>query len=453
MKYSTTSLPRHPHSPDAERDILGAVLVDSEVLEAVGQVLSPSDFFVSAHRRIFSVMQDLAAAGKPVELNVLCDALSDDLEVCAAGGPAFIASLGDGVHRNAPITHWARMVHDAAILRRAAYAGEALTKAALEPHAKVEEVEKHIQALTRSFCTSLGGNVYGVLASEVKPEHVEWLWVGRIPLGKITIMDGDPGLGKSALTLDIAARITTGSPMPDGSPGVDGGVVILNAEDDEADTIVPRLNAMSADLTRVRILKMLRGSDGERQPEIPGDLTAIERAVKSVDAKLIIIDPLMAFLASTTNSFRDQDIRRALAPLATMSQRARAAALVVRHLNKNTQGNALYRGGGSIGIIGAARSGLLVAHDPDDETGNSRILAPTKSNLGPTATSLCYSIQPHRMSIKVSWSGESAHHAAALLAVPGGEEGRTAIDEACEFLRTILEDGAMSAKDMAAPNP
>ncbi|PYT27617.1 MAG: hypothetical protein DMG58_20015 [Acidobacteria bacterium] len=102
------------------------------------------------------------------------------------------------------------------------------------------------------------------------------------------------------------------------------------------------------------------GSDGERQPEIPGDLAPIERTAKSVDAKLIIIDPLMAFLASATNSFRDQDIRRALAPLATMSQRTRAAVLVVRHLNKNSEGNALYRGGGSIGIIGAARSGLLV---------------------------------------------------------------------------------------------
>ena len=155
----------------------------------------------------------------------------------------------------------------------------------------------------------------------------------------------------------------------------------------------------------------------------------------------------MAFLASATNSFRDQDIRRALAPLATMSQRTRAAVLVVRHLNKNSEGNALYRGGGSIGIIGAARSGLLVGRDPDDETGKSRILASTKNNLGPTTTSLCYSIQPHGMSIKVSWSGESAHHAAALLAVPGGEEGRTTIDEACEFLRAILEDGALSAKD------
>jgi hypothetical protein len=439
---------RLPSHPEIERSILGAVIVDVDnvVLEAVKQVMSPSDFFVAAHRRIFSVMEDLAASGRPIELNMLCGFLVDDPEVRAAGGTPFIASLGDGVHRNAPVTHWARMVHDAAVLRRAAYAGESLTNAALEPHAKAEEVIQHAQILATSFGTSLGG-IYGMLASEIQPEHVEWLWDGRIPLGKITILDGDPGLGKSALTLDITARITKGSPMPDGSAGVKGGVLVLNAEDDEADTIVPRLIAMDADLSQVRIMKTIPGSDGERQPEIPGDLSAVERAANSVHAKLIIIDPLMAFLASTTNSFRDQDIRRALAPLAIMCQRARAAALVVRHLNKNTEGNALYRGGGSIGIIGAARSGLLVARDPDDESGSSRILASTKSNLGPSTVSLRYSIQPHGMSIKVCWSGESAHHAAALLAVPGGEEGRTAVDEACEFLRTILEDGAMSAKD------
>jgi hypothetical protein len=249
------------------------------------------------------------------------------------------------------------------------------------------------------------------------------------------------------MTLDIAARITTGSPMPDGSPGVSGGVLILNAEDDEADTIIPRLMAMNADLTRVRILKTFRGSEGERQPEIPGDLAAIERAARSVDAKLVIIDPLMAFLAGTTNSFRDQDVRRALAPLAAMAERTGAAALIVRHLNKNLEGSPLYRGGGSIGIIGAARSGLLVARDPDDETWQGRVLACTKSNLGPSTISLGYSIQPHGASIRVCWSGPSAHQAASLLAVPGGEEGRTAIDEACEFLRTILENGAMSAKD------
>jgi hypothetical protein len=292
--------------------------------------------------------------------------------------------------------------------------------------------------------------VFGILASEVKPRTVQWLWRGRIPLGKITDFSGDPGLGKSATILDIAARITTGSSMPDGSVVASGGVLVLNAEDDEADTIVPRLTTMNADLTRVRILKTLPGEDGgHRQPEIPGDLAAIERAARSVDAKLIIIDPLMAFLSGATNSWKDQDVRRALAPLAGLAECLGVAIVIVRHLTKNSaEGNPLYRGGGSIGIIGAARSGLLAANDPDDPTGQSRLIASTKSNLGPLPPSLRYVIEPCGESIHVRWCGESEYRAAALLAVPADEEEVTAVEEAAGFLRAILEDGAVSAKEI-----
>jgi len=443
------SLPPLPQRPETERELLGGLLVDPTALEAVGQIVSASDFFVPAYRRIFACMQSLSATGKPVKLHTIWDALAQDLEVKHAGGLALISSLSDLVHRNAPVTHWAKIIRDSAILRRAAYAGESLSRAALEPHAKPDEVAKLAHALSASLGASTSDSVLGILASEVSPEHVTWLWPSRIPLAKITVLDGDPGLGKSVLTLDIAARITKGRPMPDGSTGIEGGVLVLNAEDGSADTIVARLLAMGADLKRVRILKTLPSSEGERQPEIPGDLVEIERAAESIKAKLIIVDPLMAFLAPETNSFRDQDVRRALAPLANAAERTGAAVWVVRHLNKNAEGNSIYRGGGSIGIIGAARSGLLVARDPDDSSGQSRILALTKGNLGPSCSSLRYSIEQHTSgSIYVRWSGESTHEAAALLALPGGEDGRTSLDEAGEFLRSVLEDGPLSAKDV-----
>src|SRR6266852_4227507 len=108
---------RLPHHSETERAILGTVLVDNTALTVASSVLAACDFFVLAHRRIFSAMQDLAASAKPIEINTLWNILSDDREIIAHGGPAFVSSLGDGAYRNAPINYWAQMVRDAAILR------------------------------------------------------------------------------------------------------------------------------------------------------------------------------------------------------------------------------------------------------------------------------------------------------------------------------------------------
>src|SRR5712692_3987133 len=195
--------------------------------------------------------------------------------------------------------------------------------------------------------------------------------------------------------------------MPDGTEGAGGGVLVLSAEDGAADTIVPRLIAAEAYLPLVRILETVPCADGERQPEIPTDLGLIDRVARQICAKLIILDPIVAFLAGSANAHRDQDVRRVLAPLAAMAQSTGAAVLVIRHLNKTLGDNPLYRGGGSIAFIGAARSGLLAAPDPDDESGSARILASTKCNLGPRPESLRYAIRPAGDSIRLAWLGTS----------------------------------------------
>src|SRR5262249_8218950 len=215
--------------------------------------------------------------------------------------------------------------------------------------------------------------------SDVTPQPVRWLWRGRIRIGKLTVLDGDSGLGKSLLSTDLAARISKARLMPDNTANDlrdPAGVVILSAEDDPSDTICPRLKATGADLSRIVLLAGLRDSDSVRLPTL-ADLEAIRHAITLVNAKLVIIDPLMAYLPGRVDSHRDQDIRSSLAPLAALAAETGVAVLVIRHLNKTEGKNALYRGGGSIGIIGAARSGLLVAQDPEDE--ERRILAVTKS--------------------------------------------------------------------------
>src|SRR5262249_2417464 len=151
-------------------------------------------------------------------------------------------------------------------------------------------------------------------------------------------------------------RVTTGRAMPDDTPGLDGGIVLMSAEDDLADTIRPRLDAAKANPQRVLALQAVGEVDTEtgkvqdRPGMLPRDLEAIREAVAQIDARLIVIDPLMAYLDSSVNSYRDQDVRLAFRPLAQLAQETGCAVVVVRHLNKGAGGNPLYRGGGSIGI-------------------------------------------------------------------------------------------------------
>jgi len=289
---------------------------------------------------------------------------------------------------------------------------------------------------------------YGVLLSEVQPERVSWLWPGRIPRGKITLIDGDPGLGKSAATTDLAARVTAGAKWPDGTPCERGGVVILSAEDGLADTIRPRFDAAGGDPSEAVAVSTVPDSEGnERQIAIPDDLAVIEAAIERVGAVLVVIDPLMAFLPGDVNSHRDQDVRRALAPLARLAERAGAAIVVIRHLNKTTGGNALYRGGGSIGIVGAARSGLLIAAHPEDD--GRRVMASMKSNLAAPAPSLVFGLEPaENGAVRVDWKGESTLDASALLSAPTDPEERSVLQEAKDLLRETLSEGPVPAAEV-----
>ncbi len=313
-----------------------------------------------------------------------------------------------------------------------------------EPRKLLGQLQARLATIGRRH--QAGGTVPGVLISEVRPEKIRWAWQGYVPLGKITLGDGDPGLGKTTMALDLAARVTRGAAMPDATAGVSGGVVVLSAEDGLADTIRPRLEAAGADLARVRAIKTVSCHSGERFPTIPGDIHHIEAAIESTGALMVLIDPLMAYLGTETNSWRDQDVRLALAPLAEMAEARGVAILVIRHLNKATGLSPIYRGGGSIGIIGAARSGLLVARDPDDDS--RRVLASIKSNLGPAPPSLTFSIETVDGVPRISWAGRSQHSAATLLEQPASSEERSALDEATDFLAEQLKDGAVESKSI-----
>ncbi|MGD0125412.1 MAG: AAA family ATPase [Terriglobia bacterium] len=293
--------------------------------------------------------------------------------------------------------------------------------------------------------------VPGVLACDVVPEKVRWLWPGHIPLGKVTLFEGDPDEGKSTVALDLSARTSSGASMPDGSAPEVGasGVVIVSLEDGKGDTIRPRLEAAGADLSKIRIVDTITGPDGvERTVTIPAHLRDIEAAIDDVNAKLLVIDPLAATLGGDTDSHKDQDVRRALAPLAALAEKKGVAVICIRHLNKGNSPNPKYRGGGSIGITGAARACFLFADDPDND--GARVMAPVKGNL--------WRVKPPAIQYKIvesascqpviAWEGGSTHTARSLLAQPETQEETNACADAKTFLIELLKNGGQDSKSI-----
>lgn len=277
---------------------------------------------------------------------------------------------------------------------------------------------------------------------QIAPESVKWLWPRRIPLGKITILQGDPGLGKSTLALDVASRATRNLPMPDESVSdldEPASVLLLSAEDGPADTIRPRLDATEAEQTRIHI------PQGEQQYLIPRDMPALREAVLSLGAKLIVIDPLPSFLDGTLNTWNNHHVRRALSPLAKIAEDTGAAFLVVDHLNKRGGVSAMQRGGGSIGFNAVARSVLIVGKNP--HAAGTMCLASVKSNLGPPPASLGYrTTEAFNGASKLEWLGECSCDADELVASPSQPQSSGKLEVAKQFLLNRLAETSVLSR-------
>jgi len=282
-------------------------------------------------------------------------------------------------------------------------------------------------------------------ANTVKPARTDWLWPGYIPFGKITVLDGNPGQGKSTLTLALAAAVSNGEALPGLShtrrDPMD--VILLSAEDGLDDTILPRLSAHGADTGRVHALEaVVQPGEPDRPWSLPADIEALRYAIGATGARLVIIDPLMAFLGGSVDSHRDQDVRLALHPLSQLASSTGASILIVRHLNKSGQGLAMLRGGGSVGIIGAARAGMVVGVDPHDPTGEQKVLAVSKMNLGKPGESQAFHLETDSEygCGRVVWDGPSMHTAETVLAQVDSEDAAE-IGRASDLLKSLLSKG------------
>ena len=210
-------------------------------------------------------------------------------------------------------------------------------------------------------------------AAAITPEKIEWLWPGRLARGKHTCIAGEPGTGKSQLSIAIIAIVTTTEglwPCDEGPSPLIGNVIILSAEDGAADTIVPRLLAAGAHMERVHIVSAVRnpGGKGQRSFNLQSDIELLERKIAEIgDVALIIIDPVSSYLGKT-DSHKNSEVRGVLEPLSNMAERCRVAVLTITHFSKTGAANttkALHRFIGSIAFTGAPRAAFAVVEDAE----------------------------------------------------------------------------------------
>jgi hypothetical protein len=296
--------------------------------------------------------------------------------------------------------------------------------------------------------------------ADVSPREVQWLWPGRVPLGRVTLLVGRPGEGKSFVTSDMAARVTTGTPWPDGSECPAGSVILISAEDDPADTIRPRLDAHAADVRRVHLLSSVRrhGRDGRPRESMftLADVASLESALTRVpDCRLIVIDPIGSYLGGDTDAHRDNEVRAVLAPVAALAARYAAAVLVVAHRRKAGGNIADDLALGSRAFTGLARA---VWHLTREEGNRARrLLLPGKNNLAAPAGGLGFYIAGRPPSIvwepdPVEMSADDVLAQEHASGRGGGREPESRTS-AAEWLYEMLEGGprpASAIKDAAA---
>jgi len=285
-----------------------------------------------------------------------------------------------------------------------------------------------------------------VRMADVEPEKVEFLWPPYLPKGKLALLEGDPGLGKTYLALALAAAISRGLPLPGTDGGLGAGcapanVLYLTAEDGLGDTLRPRLDAAGADPERVFVLDGMRGVDGKTAAVTLADLDVLELAAVKVQPVLVVVDPIQGYLGAATDMHRANEVRPLLTGIARLGERFGFAAVAIRHLRKSSTDRAVHRGLGSIDFAAAARSILLIGEDPENE--ERRILAHAKSNLAKGGPSLAFEIADGRF----RWAGSSELRADDLLA-PRDEAGRAPRKDAEAFLREVLASGPVAARQV-----
>lgn len=274
-----------------------------------------------------------------------------------------------------------------------------------------------------------------IAMSEIQAEEVKWLWYPYIPCGKITIVQGDPGEGKTTFVLALAALLTRGLSMPGGSLTLPPtNIIYQTAEDGLADTIKPRLDSLGADCSRVLVID-------ENERELTLNDHRLAQAIQETNAGLVALDPIQAYLGDGVDMYRANEIRPIFKRLCQMAEQTGCAVILIGHMNKMQGAKSAYRGLGSIDFRAAARSVLLVGRSKDDP--NMRVVVHDKSSLAPEGQSILFSLDSES---GFTWDGFCDTTASELLSGSGPTITKT--EQAEKLILEMLGNGEVASDEL-----
>lgn len=434
-------------SPEAEQSVLGGLMLDSNAWGRVSGKLSEEDFTRREHRLIYRAIAALAAAGGTVDILTVENWLKECRQLDNAGGLAYLASIANNTPSAANVGAYAGIVREHADRRRRL--------------AELDEERKQILKGGHGKRAKIEAVSVGLLRGcDIKPERVAWLWDGWLAAGKMHILAGAPGTGKTTISMALAATVTTGGRWPDGSRSSVGNVVIWSGEDDPADTLIPRLAASGAEVGRVYFIADVRQGNERRSFDPARDMEALRHELLRIgDVRLLIVDPIVSAVAG--DSHKNAEVRRGLQPLADLAMSTRCALLGITHFSKGTGGrDPVERLTGSLAFGALARVVMVAAkHQEEGENGRDvRLFLRAKSNIGPDDGGFEYDLRQSELTTHpgifascVLWGDTAEGKARELLAMAetvAVQGDQTEQGEAIEWLREQLSEWPLASKEI-----